>query len=89
VFGPPTARAVPRSAYSTASRSRSAASSSWAIRRWGAPVAARSIAKLLIKARSCHERLGSQTVFAQYVSDLRTEQKRKRNLMKILNQHHL
>jgi uncharacterized Zn finger protein len=47
------------------------------------------ITKLLIKARSCHERLGSQTVFAQYVSDLRTEQKRKRNLMKILDQHHL
>ncbi|MEU3090308.1 SWIM zinc finger family protein [Streptomyces massasporeus] len=45
------------------------------------------IAKLLLKAKACHERLGTRTDFTTYLSALRTEQKRKRNLMTILDHH--
>lgn len=47
------------------------------------------IARLLVKARACHERLGTQTDFTHYITQLRTEQKRKRNLMKTLDRHQL
>ncbi|WKK27293.1 hypothetical protein QZH56_17875 [Streptomyces olivoreticuli] len=47
------------------------------------------IARLLLKAKACHERLGTQTDFTHYITQLRTEQKRKRNLMKTLDRHQL
>jgi uncharacterized Zn finger protein len=47
------------------------------------------IATLLIAARACHDALGTVPEFRRYVAALRTEQKRKRNLMKILDQHGL
>jgi uncharacterized Zn finger protein len=47
------------------------------------------IATLLLAARGCHEALGTGTEFRRYVAALRAEQKRKRNLMKILNEHGL
>ncbi len=47
------------------------------------------IATLLRAARTCHEALGTVPEFRRYVAALRTEQKRKRNLMKILDQHDL
>ncbi|MFD8511741.1 SWIM zinc finger domain-containing protein [Streptomyces antimycoticus] len=43
------------------------------------------IADLLTKARACHEELGTPHDFTAYVARLRTEQKRKRNLMRILD----
>jgi uncharacterized Zn finger protein len=42
------------------------------------------IATLLLAARACHEALGTTAEFRSYVALLRMEQKRKRNLMKIL-----
>ncbi|MFJ4923380.1 SWIM zinc finger domain-containing protein [Streptomyces sp. NPDC088725] len=47
------------------------------------------IARLLSGARVCHQNLGTSEQFADYVTSLRSEQKRKRNLMKILDQHDL
>lgn len=47
------------------------------------------IIQLLLGARACHQRLGTQKRFTDYVAALRTEQKRKRNLMKLLGQHGL
>ena len=47
------------------------------------------IARLLLGARECHQRLGSPEEFVDYVTALRAEQKRKRNLMKVLDQHGL
>ncbi len=47
------------------------------------------IAALLLAARACHEALGTVTEFRRYVAALRAGQKRKRNLMKILDQHGL
>ena len=49
----------------------------------------RQIAKLLLQARACHQRLGTAQEFTAYLAALRTDQKRKRNLMKILDQHGL
>ncbi|MEU8476361.1 hypothetical protein [Streptomyces hygroscopicus] len=43
------------------------------------------VADLLTKARACHEELGAPYDFTAYVAPLRTEQKRKRNLMRILD----
>jgi uncharacterized Zn finger protein len=43
------------------------------------------IATLLLAARACHESLGTTTEFRRYVAALRMDQKRKRNLMKILD----
>jgi uncharacterized Zn finger protein len=40
--------------------------------------------RLLLSARACHEALGTLGEFRQYLTVLRTSQKRKRNLMKIL-----
>ncbi|MBB6437574.1 SWIM zinc finger family protein [Streptomyces candidus] len=47
------------------------------------------IARLLLGARECHQRLGTAGEFARCVTALRAEQKRKRNLMKVLDQHGL
>lgn len=47
------------------------------------------IANLLAAARSCHESLGTVADFHRYVAALRLDQKRKRNLIKILDQHGL
>ena len=45
----------------------------------------RQVARLLLSARSCHEKLGTTAEFARYLAALRADQKRKRNLMKILD----
>ncbi|MGW7576533.1 SWIM zinc finger family protein [Streptomyces sp. NPDC054765] len=47
------------------------------------------IANLLGKARACHERLGTPDDFTAYLAGLRTGQKRKRNLIRILDQRGL
>lgn len=47
------------------------------------------IARLLLRARNCHQHLGTTAEFETYLAGLRAEQKRKRNLMKILDQHGL
>lgn len=47
------------------------------------------LAKLLLQARTCHHNLGTTTEFDAYLAALRTDQRRKRNLMKILDQHGL
>ncbi|MEV0402980.1 DUF6880 family protein [Actinoallomurus sp. NPDC050550] len=47
------------------------------------------IARLLLLARDCHRRLGTEEQFAAYLAALRTVQKRKRNLMRILDQRGL
>jgi hypothetical protein len=47
------------------------------------------IARLLFGARACHRTLGTDQQFTGYLCALRPEQKRKRNLMKILDQHGL
>ncbi|MBV9449810.1 MAG: SWIM zinc finger family protein [Streptosporangiaceae bacterium] len=43
------------------------------------------VARLLLSARGCHERLGTIAEFNRYLAVLRADQKRKRNLMKILD----
>jgi uncharacterized Zn finger protein len=47
------------------------------------------VADLLIKIRDCHERLGTGTQFTAYLTWLRADQKRKRNLIKLLDQRGL
>ena len=47
------------------------------------------MAALLLAARACHEALGTPAEFRRYVAVLRMDQKRKRNLMKILDQNGL
>lgn len=49
----------------------------------------RRIASLLLSAQACHQALGTANEFTRYVAALRAEQKRKRNLMKILDQNGL
>lgn len=49
----------------------------------------RRIAGLLLSARACHLALGTPDEFTRYVAALRVEQKRKRNLMRILDQNGL
>jgi uncharacterized Zn finger protein len=44
------------------------------------------MATLLLSARACHEALGTTDKFARYMTALRLDQKRKRNLIKILDQ---
>jgi uncharacterized Zn finger protein len=44
------------------------------------------VARLLLAARGCHRALGTPVEFDRYLALFRTDQKRKRNLMKILNQ---
>ena len=43
------------------------------------------IAGLLLSARACHEAMGTAEKFRGYLAALRTDQRRKRNLMKILD----
>jgi uncharacterized Zn finger protein len=47
------------------------------------------MAGLLVSVRACHEALGTMAEFTRYLTVLRTGQKRKRNLMKILDQNGL
>lgn len=47
------------------------------------------IATLLLAARTCHEALGTTAEFQKYVAALRLDQKRKRNLLKILDANKL
>jgi uncharacterized Zn finger protein len=47
------------------------------------------MATLLLAARACHESLGTTAEFRRYVMALRTDQKRKRNLIRILDQNGL
>jgi uncharacterized Zn finger protein len=49
----------------------------------------REMARLLLRARACHHSLGTDTEFAAYLAALRTDQRRKRNLIKILDQQGL
>ncbi|MBP8536312.1 SWIM zinc finger domain-containing protein [Streptomyces sp. MK37H] len=47
------------------------------------------LTSLLLSIRDCHRRLGTQDEFTTYLTALRTGQKRKRNLMRLLDQHGL
>ncbi|AQY20328.1 hypothetical protein T261_02326 [Streptomyces lydicus] len=44
---------------------------------------------LLLSIWDCHSRLESPEQFTGYVTALRTAQKRKRNLMRLMDEHHL
>ncbi|MFI2206833.1 SWIM zinc finger domain-containing protein [Streptomyces sp. NPDC020192] len=44
---------------------------------------------LLLSMRDCHHRLGTEDEFTAYLAALRADQKRKRNLMRLLDQHGL
>ncbi|MDX2936504.1 SWIM zinc finger family protein [Streptomyces ipomoeae] len=44
---------------------------------------------LLLNIRDCHRRLGTPEAFTAYVTALRTSQKRKRNLMRLMDEHGL
>jgi hypothetical protein len=48
-----------------------------------------SQATLLLAARASNEALGTAAEFRKYLAALRLDQKRKRNLMKILDQNGL
>ncbi|MFB0628979.1 SWIM zinc finger domain-containing protein [Streptomyces sp. AB3(2024)] len=47
------------------------------------------LAELLLSARACHRALGTEAEFAIYSASLRADQKRKRKLMAVLEQHGL
>ncbi|MFG2638822.1 hypothetical protein ACGFX8_34620 [Streptomyces sp. NPDC048362] len=47
------------------------------------------LARLLLGARDCHRVLGTEEVFGVYLAGLRTELKRRRKLMSILDRHRL
>ncbi|MEV5771531.1 hypothetical protein AB0L49_09795 [Streptomyces antimycoticus] len=47
------------------------------------------LTSLLLSIRDCHRRLGTQDEFTTYLTALRADQKRKRNLMRLLDQHGL
>lgn len=47
------------------------------------------LASLLLSIRDCHCRLGTKDEFTTYLIALRADQKRKRNLMRLLDQHGL
>ena len=49
----------------------------------------RQMAALLLSARACHDALGTTGEFKRYLVLFRIEQKRKRNLMKILDENGL
>ncbi|MGI5136053.1 MULTISPECIES: SWIM zinc finger family protein [unclassified Streptomyces] len=44
---------------------------------------------LLLSMRDCHGRLGTEDEFTAYLAALRADQRRKRNLMRLLDQHGL
>ncbi|MCJ0875150.1 SWIM zinc finger family protein [Streptomyces sp. AP-93] len=45
--------------------------------------------ELLLSARACHRTLGTEAKFSTYLTSLRADQKRKRKLMAMLDQHGL
>ncbi len=45
------------------------------------------VTRLLLSMRDCHGRLGTEDEFTAYLAALRAGQKRKRNLMRLLDQH--
>ncbi|MFE4793898.1 SWIM zinc finger domain-containing protein [Streptomyces sp. NPDC056708] len=47
------------------------------------------LTSLLLSIRDCHRRLGTEDEFMSYVAALRAAQRRKRNLMRLLDQHGL
>jgi hypothetical protein len=47
------------------------------------------MAALLLRARECHRRLGTEAAFNSYLRALRTDQKRKSKLMSVLDSHQL
>lgn len=47
------------------------------------------MARLLLSVRACHETLGSMAEFRNYLAYVRMDQKRKRNLMRILDENGL
>ncbi|UUN29675.1 SWIM zinc finger domain-containing protein [Streptomyces sp. FIT100] len=47
------------------------------------------LVSLLLGVRDCHRRLGKPDDFTAYITDLRAAQKRKRNLMRLLDDHGL
>ena len=47
------------------------------------------LVSLLLSIRDCHRRLGTPDDFTAYVTDLRASQKRKRNLMRLMDEHGL
>ncbi|MGG2458490.1 SWIM zinc finger family protein [Streptomyces sp. RGM 3693] len=47
------------------------------------------LVSLLLSIRDCHRLLGSPEEFIEYVTALRTAQKRKRNLLRLMDAHHL
>ncbi|MFG3002181.1 hypothetical protein [Streptomyces sp. NPDC048340] len=47
------------------------------------------LVELLLSARACHRTLGTEAEFDTYVAALRADQKRKRKLMAVLDQHGL
>ncbi|MEU1801379.1 hypothetical protein [Streptomyces sp. NPDC019937] len=47
------------------------------------------LVSLMLSIRDCHRRLGTQDEFTTYLTALRADQKRKRNLMRLLDQHGL
>jgi len=49
----------------------------------------RRMAGLLLSARACHQALGTMSEFRRYLAVLRLNQKRKRNLMRILDENGL
>ncbi|WP_405858462.1 SWIM zinc finger family protein [Streptomyces sp. NBC_00090] len=47
------------------------------------------LTELLLSARACHHALGTENAFTAYMTTLRAAQKRKRNLLALLNRHGL
>jgi hypothetical protein len=47
------------------------------------------MASLLLSARACHQALGTMGEFRRYLAVLRLNSKRKRNLMRILDENGL
>ncbi|WP_329486964.1 hypothetical protein OG618_09935 [Kitasatospora sp. NBC_01246] len=49
----------------------------------------RELARLLLEVRSCHRALGTEPAFAAELAALRADHRRKRNLLRILDEHGL
>lgn len=49
----------------------------------------KELVSLLLSIRDCHRRLGTLDGFTSYATDLRSAQKRKRNLMRLMDEHGL
>ncbi|MGW8400748.1 hypothetical protein ACWGLP_29370 [Streptomyces lydicus] len=47
------------------------------------------VVSLLLSIRDCHLRLGSPEEFTEYATTLRHAQRRKRNLMRLMDEHKL